>query len=385
MQKESKRSVIFQLVFSKVYINTDIIHFMDSQPKKLWIKINGNIVDNHKIEIQPFSKILDNIQKVVGILQEKDYPNIKKKSFKLYLASTYESSFLSEIQSSPQYDLLNNEPIFNSVLLKFKNVSLSLNESDSAFIDTIEDIFDEPIQILKFLKAFRGVLSKNNYRVYTAFTPTIPTIESNYTILPHGREGFIDELIKKYTSQAIVQKIGIIIRLKGDYPRKFVIETIDGEIITCDYSHVMEEYIHGLYKTPILIEGIVNQKIKTMEMEEIYKIEPFNNKEKIKIGEFELKTPMNVEVSYDKDNDKWILSNTDILVYGRGTKLSDAEISFSNGIERLLVGFLMFENDKLSPKSQIIKQDLEKYIDIENYTHLIDFEWYNANKNQIFW
>lgn len=381
MKIRSKRSVVFQIVFSKVYINNDIIHFMDSHKNKLWIKIDGNIVDNHKIEIQPFSKILENIQKVVGILQEIDHPNIKKNSFKLYLASTYESSFLSEIQSSPQYDLLNNEPIFNNILLKFKNISLSLNESDSSFIDTIEDVFEEPVQILKFLKAFRGILSKNNYRVYTTFTPEIPTIETNYIILPYGRDELIDELIKKYTSQALVQKLGIIIRLKGDYPRKFVIETIDGEMITCEYSHIMEESIHGLYKTPILIEGIVNQKIKTMEMEEIHKIEPFNSKEEIKIGEFELKTPMNIEVSYDKDNENWVLSNTDIMVYGRGTKLSDAEISFADGFERLLIGFLMFENDELSPKSQKIKKDLEKHINIEKYTHLINFEWYNANKN----
>ena len=86
------------------------------------------------------------------------------------------------------------------------------------------------------------------------------------------------------------------------------------------------------------------------------------------------KTPMNIEVSYDKDNENWVLSNTDIMVYGRGTKLSDAEISFADGFERLLIGFLMFENDELSPKSQKIKKDLEKHINIEKYTHLINFE-----------
>lgn len=344
---------------------------MPSKLNKVWILIEGGIVEDGRIEIQHFNKITKGLQQIVNLLQETKYPNINKEDFKLYMGTSILNSYLVDIEPPSQVDLFTGEPIFNSIGVNIRVLSESLNESEQKFTDTLENLFLDNIDRIRFLNNFLDVLSQRDYRVNVGFSPIRP---DSYFALPPYHDVFIKKLIKKYTSQATVEKIGIIVQQNGEPPRFFTVKTENGDQIKCFYPSEMDSFIHELYKNPILVKGIVSKGIQKKEMKEIFDLKRFTNKTVTIIGEFKLKIPLKIEVSYDKEKELWRLSNTDIAVFGHGGNLADAEISFSDAFERLIIGFLLFNNSELSQKSKEIKDKIRKYVDIEDYSYLVEVD-----------
>jgi hypothetical protein len=196
----------------------------------------------------------------------------------------------------------------------------------------------------------------------------------SYFSLPPYHDVFIKKLIKKYTSQATVEKIGIIVQQNGEPPRFFTVKTENGDQIKCFYSPEMDSFIHELYKNPVLVKGIITRGIHKKEMKEIFDLKRFTNKTETIIGEFKLKIPLKIDISYDKEKELWSLSNTSISVFGHGEHLIDAEFSFADAFERLIIGFLLFDDSELSPKSKEIKDEIRKYVNIEDYSYLVDVD-----------
>lgn len=344
---------------------------MPPELDKIWIKIDGGIVDEGRVEIYHFSKILKGIQQVVSVIQESKYPNVKKEEFKLYMGAASINSYLVEIQPPSQVDLFTREPMFNSIGVNIESLAKSLNESETEFINLIETLFQDNVNKIRFLNCFLDILSQKDYRVHVRFSPIHP---NTYFVLPPHHDVFIKKLIKKYTAQATVEKIGIIVQLKGEDPRYFTIKTGDGVHIKCNYPPEMDSYIHELYKSPVFIKGIISKGIHKNEIIEISDFRPFNSKKEDSIGDFKLKTPLTINVSYDKEKELWRLSNTDISVFGHGKNLIDAESSFADALERLIIGFLLFEDNELSPKSKEIKDKIKTFVNIEDYSYLVDFD-----------
>jgi hypothetical protein len=344
---------------------------MPSQLNKIWIKIDGGIVDGGKIEIQHFSKILKGLQQIVSILQEIKYPSIKKEDFNLYMGASIINCYLVEIQPPSQVDLFTGSPIFNSIGINIESLAKSLNENENTFTETIEELFQENADRIRFLNNFLDVLSQRDYHVNVGFSPILPT---SYFSLPPYHDAFIKKLIKKYTSQSTVEKIGIIFQQNGGHPRYFTIKTDNGEQIKCYYSPEMDSFVHELYKCPVLVKGINSKGIHKNEMTEISDFRPFQSKKENSIGEFKLKNPLSIDVSYDKFDGMWCLSNDEISVLGCGKNLKDAEESFAVSFEGLIIGILSFDDSELSPKSKEIKEKLKEFINIDDCLYLFDAE-----------
>lgn len=120
------------------------------------------------------------------------------------------------------------------------------------------------------------------------------------------------------------------------------------------------------------IKGIVSKSIRKNEMDEIIDIKPFKIIPMQQIGGFKLLTPIYLEITYDKSKNLWKLFNKEISVYGSGITVDQAKESFVDAFERLIVGILAFNEEKLSDKSKEIKHLLEKYLNFNDYLSIMD-------------
>lgn len=341
---------------------------MGSPPTKIWLKVNGGIVKDGQIEVNHYAIFLQNLQKLVNCLREVKYPDVSETYFKLYSGKVYKSSHLTSIGTINQSNL-DNDPICNEINDDIAKLIRCLIEGDIEFVTALSESIEDPGEKIKFLKSFRNLLSKKDYNVSLGFLPKRP---KNYIRIPSDKESFVDSLIKEYTSQASFETYGVITRHKGDEPRNFVITTTNGEKIVCHYSEEMESYVHDHWKDPIFIKGIMSKSIRKKVMDEIIDIQPFKKLSKTVLGEFKLIRPIDIEISYNKSENFWKLSNDCISVYGRGKTLENAEESFSNAFERLVVGTLAFKEEKLSKKSKEIKKILESYLNFEDYRDIFE-------------
>jgi hypothetical protein len=341
---------------------------MGNPPTKIWLKVTGDIVKDGQIEINHYAIFLQNLQKAINCLREVKYPDVNESFFKLYSGRVYKSSHLSTIGTIHQSNL-NDDPVFNEMNQDIERLVESLIQGDTQFIAALSESITDPGEKLKFLKSIKKLLSKRDYKLSVGFAPERP---KKFVRLPSDREGFIDDLIKEYTSQASFETYGVIIRHKGDEPRNFVIKTGNGEIIVCHYPEEMESYVHDHWKDPLYIKGIVSKSIRKNEMDEIIDIKPFKIIPMQQIGGFKLLTPIYLEITYDKSKNLWKLFNKEISVYGSGITVDQAKESFVDAFERLIVGILAFNEEKLSDKSKEIKHLLEKYLNFNDYLSIMD-------------
>jgi hypothetical protein len=341
---------------------------MGTPPTKIWLKVSGGIVKDGQIEVNHYAIFLQNLQKAVNCLREVKYPKVKEAYFKLYAGKVYKSSHLTPIGTIHQ-TTFDDSPIFNEINRDIEILIESLIEGNTEFIETLSTSIEDPGEKLKFLKSLKKLLSKKDYNIFVGFSPQKPR---RFIRIPSDRENFVDDLIKEYTSQALFETFGVITRHKGDEPRNFVVTTVGGEKIVCHYSEEMESYVHEHWKDPIFIKGIMSKSIRKNEMDEIINIQPFKKISKTNIGDFHLLRPLDIDVSYDKSENVWVLSNETITVFGRGKTLNKADEVFSNAFERLVVGLLAFKDENLSKKSQHIKEFLKIYLNINDYSYLLD-------------
>jgi hypothetical protein len=341
---------------------------MSEPPTKIWLKVNGGIVQEGQIEITRYAIFLQNLQKLVNCLRDVKYPDVDEAYFKLYAGKVYKSSHLTSIGTINQTNL-NNDPLCNEINEDISKLIRCLIEGDKEFISALSESIEDPGEKIKVLKTIKNLLSKKEYNISVGFLPERP---KSFIRIPSGKEQFVDDLIKEYTSQAVFETQGVITRHKGDEPRNFVITTTKGEKIVCHYSEEMESYVHDHWKDPIFIKGIMSKSIRKNVMDEIIDIQPFKTLSKTAIGEFNLIRPIAIDVSYNKSVNVWKLSNDSISVYGKGKKFEKAEKSFSEAFERLVIGTLSFKEEKLSKKSKEIKKILESYLNFEDYKDMLD-------------
>ncbi|WP_290596762.1 MULTISPECIES: hypothetical protein [unclassified Archaeoglobus] len=57
---------------------------MGDEPKKIWLKIDGKVVADGRIEIYTFGNLLVNLQKIINIISRYRWIRRKKDEFKLF-------------------------------------------------------------------------------------------------------------------------------------------------------------------------------------------------------------------------------------------------------------------------------------------------------------
>ena len=74
-----------------------------------------------------------------------------------------------------------------------------------------------------------------------------------------------------------------------------------------------------------------------------------------------------IRVSYDDKDNHWCLANEELSLEGYGNTYEQALSSLKESLESLIVGYLAFKDAKLSEKSRKIKQNLQTYLELNDY------------------
>ena len=341
-----------------------------NESKKVWLILDGKIVTDHKIEAFTFGKLLTRLQRVIDSIQEAKYRGHKKKDFVLYLTDLEPGSVAAAFQPMDfPTDLFDGTIIFDKIVYNFQDLVKTLATSTDEFRRKIDAEFEDSVDKIRFLENFKGMLSKRNkFSVNIGYAAVKPI---NTISLPAHREGYIQDLISEYYESSSVEVKGIITRIKGDEPRSFTIRTQSNDTIRCVYSSETEKDVMALFKSPVIVKGILNQKMKVKEMETLKEVRPFNSFTFEQIGEFPLLQPLIVRVSYHDKDEQWCLENEELTLSGYGSSFDDAQASLKESLESLIIGILTFNDDILTERSKVIKKNLQKYLDLNRMVDLI--------------
>ncbi len=336
-----------------------------SSLSKIWLKVEGPIVKEHKIEAASYGAFLISIQRVVNTIRSCSYEDKSKDSFRLFISETKKGSHISALQ--PIYsdvDLFSEKPVFDSLSNLFSSFIDSLLNDEERFIQLLETELTEPTIILKYLKNLKDLLSKvGKYQISIAFGPTFP---QNFILLPSEKEKFLIDLIEVYREQASSQIIGIITRLKGDEPREFAIADEKGELVICDYPDEFDKEIRSNYlKQPIKVSGFISHGIRNRTLTEIHSIIPFTQERLFTIGLYTLTKPLTIEIEYNEKEKTWHIFNEDISIEGYGNSYSEALEDLDISLESFLVGILSFTDSELSEKSKNLKFNFNRFFNLE--------------------
>ncbi|WP_290623958.1 MULTISPECIES: hypothetical protein [unclassified Archaeoglobus] len=136
----------------------------------------------------------------------------------------------------------------NIVIDEFSELVTTLIRDPEEFKRSIEEKIPLPNRRVQFLQNLKNIWSKEKYHVYTAADTKEP---KNFIYLDPSREEYIESLIKEYKGEDQVSLRGVIIRIKGDDSRHFVVETTTGEKVKCYYHPDLESRVKKFYKTPV--------------------------------------------------------------------------------------------------------------------------------------
>lgn len=338
--------------------------------KKVWLIIDGKIVTDHKIEADTFGKLLTNLQRVIDKIREAKFKGHNKKDFVLYLTEIEKGSVAAALQPLDfPTDLSDGSMVFDQMVYNLEDLIQTLSESTDEFKRKIDDEFQDPSDKIRFLESFRGILSKKNkFTVSFGYDLVKP---SNPITLPAHREGYIQDLISEYYEKSSVELKGIIMRIKGDEPRSFTIKTQTNETIRCIYSPETEKNVMNLFKSPVIVKGVLNKRMKLKEMETIKEVRPFTSMAFPELGEYSFLQPLSVRVSYHDKDDQWSLENDELTLAGFGSSFEDALESLKESLESLIIGILVFDEESLTEKSRIIKKNFQKYLNTDQMSTMI--------------
>lgn len=336
------------------------------ETKKFWLIIDGKIVTDHKIEAYTFGKILTNLQKVVDVFQQTKYGAHPKTDFKLYLTNTGKGSVAVAFQPLDfTTELFKESLVFDEMVFDLQSLITALIDNPDEFREKIERDFEDPSQIIRFLESFRNMLSKKNkFSVKVGFDVKKPR---NPVVLPSHREAYIEGLISEYYRKSAIEIKGVITRIKGDDPRSFTIKTLEDETIKCDYPADWEKDVRAFFKSSVTVNGVMSRRARLKEMEVVKDIQSFNSTTLDSLEEFTFRQPLAIRVSYDDKDNHWCLANEELSLAGYGTTYELALSSLKESLESLIVGYLAFKDTLLSEKSRKIKQNLQTYLDLNEY------------------
>ena len=342
------------------------ILFMDSsdskitnKAKKFTIRLDGNIVKEHKVDVIALGWFLLNFQSLIdSFLELQDTKKeLKKKSVRqisrLYFKGISEGSAILGLETSPQIVLSQVDSVekaYNEFLDITKKIN---NEPDAARTDLSQKFVHIPDRIRVEQKMYEIFTDKYTTGFGSDGKYIYPKQSMRETI-----EGWVDEDSRKGTEEIK----GAMIRLKLDAPGYFSIISQDNkDIIKCKYSNDLLEKIIDLVDKPVIIRGVVKRGVRKLEMKELLDLNPWKFEEVNKIGKFRLKNDLKLKVDYE--DDLWCLEALELNSVGSGYSYNDAIKSLEeNIIDNVYILTYKFKDSELSKKDKEVKQKLLQYI-----------------------
>lgn len=342
------------------------ILFMDSsdskitnKAKKFTIRLDGNIVKEHKVDVIALGWFLLNFQSLIDSFLELQYTKkeLKKKSVRqisrLYFKGISEGSAILGLETSPQMVLSQVDSV-EKAYNEFLDITKKINdEPDAARTDLSQKFVHIPDRIRVEQKMYEIFTDKYTTGFGSDGKYIYPKQSMRETI-----EGWVDEDSRKGTEEIK----GAMIRLKLDAPGYFSIISQDNkDIIKCKYSNDLLEKIIDLVDKPVIIRGVVKRGVRKLEMKELLDLNPWRFEEVNKIGKFRLKNDLKLKVDYE--DDLWCLEALELNSVGSGYSYNDAIKSLEeNIIDNVYVLTYKFKDSELSKKDKEVKQKLLQYI-----------------------
>jgi hypothetical protein len=117
----------------------------------------------------------------------------------------------------------------------------------------------------------------------------------------------------------------------------------------------------------VTVNGVMSKRARLKEMEVVKDIQSFNSITLDTLDEFTFRQPVAIRVSYDDKDNHWCLANEELSLEGYGCTYEQALSSLKDSLESLIVGYLAFKDANLSEKSRKIKQNLQTYLELNDY------------------
>jgi hypothetical protein len=356
MTKKNRK--VFKCVFKILFMDSSDSK-ISGRTKKFTIRLDGDIVKDHKVDVLALGWFLLNFQALIDNFLELQYTKqeLEKKSVRqisrLYFKGIDDGSAILGLETSPQM-ILSQVNSVEKAYTEFLDVTKRINDDpDSARNDLSQKFIHIPDRIR---------VEQKMYEIFTDKYKIGFKVDGGYLYPKQSMREVIEEWMEEDSRKGTEEIKGAMIRLKLDAPGYFSIISQDNkDIIKCKYKDELLEKIIGLVDKPVIIRGVVKRGVRKLEMKELLDLKPWEFEEVNKIGKFRLKNDLKLKVDYD--DDLWCLEASELNSIGTGYNYNDAIKSLEeNIIDNLYILTHKFKDIELSKKDKEVKQKLLQYI-----------------------
>ena len=188
-----------------------------------------------------------------------------------------------------------------------------------------------------------------------------------YVPLRKDREEILTKWLEEDMKEASRKIEGIITRIKADgRNRYFTILSMDGEMYKYEYTPSktdIETQVIELIKTPVEIIGITAGGVRSKVIKEILELRPLDKIKIEDLDDIKLKKPLLIDISYDSEDDLWVLENDNLRIYGVGETYEEALERLKENLEIVIEEYMYEDDSKLTETAKQLKQRLREYIE----------------------
>lgn len=331
--------------------------------KKTWILVHeGSIVKNHSIECLAFANIITNIQRAVDTIGISKYgKDYNKEDCRLYFNELKEGSV-----AVPAYPLscgtdLNGEMPYLKIMDCFESLLTTLSNDPNKFESQLNEEISDTQSRIGFIKSIIP-LTQLDSQIEIKSAVKQP---KHGSLIPNYQNKYLNELLFELGASGILTIHGVIMGIRGDKKRYFILKSKNNQTIKCYYTPELESTVKELYKKWVYVTGNLVHKQKTSHLEYVTDIEEQQSEFLSQIGRYPLKKPVEFKTDYDLEDNLWGLVNDELALNGYGTNYKDTISSLEEELEGHVLSFTKYPDERHSDGSLKIKVELKKYVDFK--------------------
>ncbi|MCL5105933.1 MAG: hypothetical protein M1331_00850 [Candidatus Marsarchaeota archaeon] len=309
------------------------------ESNKIKIKLAGNIVRGHTVNIGELGKFLSNFQDLIESFIFIQQPNAKsakniKRISKIYLKEITEGSAVLNLESG-QDNLQGKNPVMSAYNEAVSTVKIINNNPIEARANLNNQFILPNLRLKTEIKLDN--LFTNKYEIGLWFDGGF--IKPKSSMRQH-----ISNWISIDSEIGTPQINGVLTGIETHEPHYFTIMTIAGQKIKCFYEKSIEDKLIDNYlKKPITIKGI------------FVGMWPYSQVSAV--GKFKFKNPLKLDITFE--DDVWCLKLDSLNCSGCGYNYNEAlknlEISIK---EKIKAYFEKFKESELTEKAKILRKNI---------------------------